>query len=205
LLSIAAVVSLALGLFQDFGTTRPAGQPPVDWVEGVAIIVAILIVVGVGSLNDWQRERQFRVLNEKKEDRLVKVIRDGGERQIDVHQVVVGDVVLLEPGEVIPCDGVFLSGHNVRCDESSATGESDAVKKLSYEHCIALRDKRLMKIDPYGPSGMELLGHADCLLVSGSKVLEGVGSYVVISVGTKSFNGRIMMGWCIALLRIYAL
>ncbi|KAI9449869.1 calcium-translocating P-type ATPase [Lactarius psammicola] len=209
LLSIAAVVSLALGLFQDFGTPRPEGEPPVDWVEGVAIIAAILIVVSVGSLNDWQKERQFQALNEKKEGRLIKVIRDGGERQIDVHQVVVGDVVLFEPGEVIPCDGVFLSGHNVRCDESSATGESDAIKKLSYEECIALRDKRLTEFDPDGPSGdgesvsasqqkinpsgLELLGHTDCFIVSGSKVLEGVGSYVVISVGTKSFNGRIMM------------
>ena len=45
LLSIAAVVSLALGLFQDFGTPRPAGEPPVDWVEGVAIMIAIIIVV----------------------------------------------------------------------------------------------------------------------------------------------------------------
>ena len=45
LLSIAAVISLALGLFQDFGTPRPEGEPPVDWVEGVAIIIAIVIVV----------------------------------------------------------------------------------------------------------------------------------------------------------------
>ncbi|KAH9025496.1 calcium-translocating P-type ATPase [Lactarius pseudohatsudake] len=209
LLLIAAVVSLALGLFQDFGTPRPAWEPPVDWVEGVADIAAILIVVAVGSLNDWQKERQFQALNEKKEDRLVKVIRDGGKRQIDVHEVVVGDVVLLEPGEVIPCDGVFLSGHNVRCDEPSATGESVVIKKLSYEKCIALREKRLMESDPDGlsgddecvsasqrktnPSGLELLGHTDCFIVSESKVLEGVGSYVVISVGTKSFSGRISM------------
>ena len=190
------------------------------WVEGVAIIAAILIVVAVSSLNDWQKDRQFQALNEKKEDRLVKVIRDGGQRQIHVHQVVVGDVVLLEPGEVIPCDGVFLSGHNLRCDESSTTGESDAVKKFSYEVCIALRDKRLMEFDT-GPSrdegsvgasqrktnthGLELPGHVDCFIVSGSKVLEGVGSYVVISVGTNSFNGRIMMGSFISLFRIYAL
>lgn len=45
LLSIAAVVSLALGFFQDFGTKRPPGEPPVDWVEGVAIMIAIAIVV----------------------------------------------------------------------------------------------------------------------------------------------------------------
>ncbi len=38
------------------------------------------------------------------------------------------------------------------------------------------------------------LAHTDCFIVSGSKVLEGVGKYVVVAVGTKSFNGRIMMG-----------
>ncbi|KAF8837766.1 Ca-transporting ATPase [Paxillus ammoniavirescens] len=180
LLSIAAVVSLALGLFQDFGTPRPAGEPPVDWVEGVAIVIAILIVVVVGSLNDWQKERQFKVLNEKKEERGVKVIRDGVE-----HEVVVGDIALLEPGEIVPCDGIFLSGHNVKCDESAATGESDAIKKVPYAGCLALKDAQ---------NGLHSdSAHTDCFVVSGSKVLEGVGCYVVVAVGTKSFNGRIMM------------
>ncbi|KAJ7494644.1 Ca-transporting ATPase [Mycena galericulata] len=179
LLSIAAVVSLALGFFQDFGTPLPAGQPRVDWVEGVAIMVAILIVV-VGSVNDWQKERQFQTLNDKKEERGVKVIRGGVETVVDIKQVVVGDIALLEPGEIVPCDGVFLDGHNVKCDESGATGESDAIKKLSYEECMALRNS-------------DAGAHTDCFVVSGSKVLEGVGRYVVVAVGTKSFNGRIMM------------
>ncbi len=137
----------------------------------------------VGSLNDWQKERQFQALNEKKEERGVKVIRDGVEMVIDIKEVVVGDVALVEPGEIIPCDGVFLSGHNVKCDESGATGESDAIKKMSYEDC--LKD---------GSDGGETGKHTDCFMISGSKVLEGYGSYVVIAVGTRSFNGRIMMG-----------
>ena len=136
----------------------------------------------VGSLNDWQKERQFRELNEKKEERGVKVIRDGIEMVIDIKEVVVGDVALLEPGEIIPCDGVFLSGHNVKCDESGATGESDAIKKVSYEECLK-----------EGAGGGDHR-HADCFVISGSKVLEGYGSYVVIAVGTRSFNGRILMG-----------
>ncbi|KAH9052618.1 hypothetical protein EDB87DRAFT_422577 [Lactarius vividus] len=208
-LTTVAILSFALSLFLDFSTTYLERDPLTDWVESVAITVAILIVVTVGSLNDWQKERQFKTFNEKKEDHRVKVIRDGRERQIPVHQVVVGDVVLLEPGEVIPCDGVLLSGHNVWCDESSATGELDTTKKLSYEECVALRDKRLMEFDPdapYGgsesvsasqrrtnPSCVDFLGHGDCFIAGGSKVLEGVGSYVVISVGTKSFGGRSMM------------
>ncbi|KAG6844224.1 hypothetical protein H0H87_008672 [Tephrocybe sp. NHM501043] len=182
LLSIAAVISLALGLFQDFGTPRVDGEPPVDWVEGVAIMVAIAIVVIVGSLNDWQKERQFKELNDKKEERGVKVIRDGVECVIDIKEVVVGDIALLEPGEIVPCDGVFLSGHNVRCDESGATGESDAMRKLNFEDC-----QDIIKRDGHEAA------HTDCYVVSGSKVLEGVGRYVIIAVGTKSFHGRIMM------------
>jgi P-type Ca2+ transporter type 2C len=205
------MISLSLGLFQDFGTKRPEGDPPVDWVEGVTILVAVLIVVLVGSLNDWQKEKQFKVLNEKKEERFVKVVRDGREQLIDVHSIVVGDIVRLESGDIIPCDGIFLSGHNIRCDESGATGESDTIKKLSYRECIALRDRRLAEFDPDGSfvddgestrgsrrnlnlSGLDLLGHTDCFVVSGCKVTEGIGSFIVIAVGTKSFNGRVLMG-----------
>ena len=94
-----------------------------------------------------------------------------------------GDIALLEPGEIIPCDGVFLRGHGVRCDESSATGESDAVKKCSYEECLE-------NMSEEGHDGHK----SDCFLISGSKVLEGVGEYVIIAIGPKSFHGRIMLG-----------
>ncbi|KAF9778977.1 Ca-transporting ATPase [Thelephora terrestris] len=192
LLSIAAVISLALGLFQDFGPGRAPGKPPVDWVEGVAIIGAIFVVVMVGSLNDWQKERQFRILNDKKKERGVKVVRCGDERVIDVKDLLVGDIALLEPGEIIPCDGVFISGHNVRCDESGATGESDAIKKVSYDDCIALRETA--KYATANGQGSDTTHtHADCFMVSGSKIREGHGKYVVIAVGRKSFNGRTMM------------
>ncbi|KAG6919209.1 hypothetical protein DXG01_008507 [Tephrocybe rancida] len=178
LLSIAAIVSLAFRLFQDFGIPLPQGEPPMDWVEGVAIMAAIVIVVVVGSLNDWQKERQFKQLSDQKDERGVKVIRNGVECIINIKDVVVGDVALIEPGEVIPCDGIFISGHNVRCEESNATGESETVSKLSYEDCM----DRVVQIshEPH---------HTDCYLVSGSKVLEGVGRYVVIAVGTKSLRG----------------
>ncbi|PPR03673.1 hypothetical protein CVT24_007794 [Panaeolus cyanescens] len=180
LLSIAAVVSLALGFLQDFGPGRNPDEPPVDWVEGVAIMIAIAIVVIVGSLNDWQKERQFAALNERKEERTVKVIRDGLEKLVDIKDVVVGDIALVEPGEIIPCDGIFISGHNVKCDESGATGESDTIKKITYDEYLALSKTGEAK-------------HSDCFMISGSKVLEGVGKYVIVAVGTKSFNGRIMM------------
>jgi Ca2+-transporting ATPase len=60
LLTIAAVVSLALGIYETV-----SGESSVDWVEGVAICVAIIIVVTVGAVNDWQKERQFVKLNKR--------------------------------------------------------------------------------------------------------------------------------------------
>lgn len=60
LLTVAAVVSLSLGLYETF-----SGGSNVDWVEGVAICVAILIVTIVTAVNDWQKERQFVKLNKK--------------------------------------------------------------------------------------------------------------------------------------------
>lgn len=77
LLAVAAVVSLAVGLYEDIAVPEYDAQgnkiAGVKWVEGVAIIVAILIVVLVGSVNDYQKEKQFRKLNAKKDDRIVKV------------------------------------------------------------------------------------------------------------------------------------
>lgn len=120
-------------------------------------MVAIFIVVTVGSLNDWQKELQFKKLNAKKEDRSVKCIRGGVEQLMSVHDVVVGDVLILEPGEIVPVDGLFLEGHNVKCDESSATGESDAIRKLSQAELAQ-------------PGASK---KADSFIISGSKVLEG--------------------------------
>lgn len=60
LLTIAAVVSLALGIYE-----AASGQSQVDWVEGVAVCIAILIVVSVTAGNDWQKQRQFGKLNKR--------------------------------------------------------------------------------------------------------------------------------------------
>ena len=114
---------------------------------------------------------------------------------------MVGDIALLEPGEVVPCDGIFLSGHNVKCDESAATGEADAIKKAPYSTCLALKNVQKgvhlgdnATIGGQPKHSFPHPSHTDCFIISGSKVLEGVGKYVVVAVGTKSFNGRIMMG-----------
>ena len=111
------------------------------------------------------------------------------------QDVVVGDICLVEPGEILPVDGLFLRGHNVRCDESAATGESDALRKAAFEICWA-EHNAILEARARGENPGEL--KKDPFLISGSKVMEGVGAYVVVAVGERSFNGRIMMGPCIS-------
>lgn len=181
LLTGAAIVSLALGLYQTFGQQHAPGQPKVEWVEGVAIIVAILIVVLVGSLNDWQKEKQFMKLNKKKDDRYVKLVRSGKIQEISIHDVLAGDVMLLEPGDMVAVDGVLIEGHGIKCDESSATGESDLLKKTAADEVWRAMQEHepLKKMDPF--------------ILSGAKVTEGVGKFLVTSTGINSSFGKTMM------------
>ncbi|KAI7898578.1 PMCA-type calcium-translocating P-type ATPase [Cokeromyces recurvatus] len=168
MLSIASVISLAVGIWEDYSPRHPEDEPRVGWVEGTAILVAVLAVVLTNAINDYQKEAQFKKLNAKKEDRTVKVFRNGREQQISVYDINVGDILMLEPGDIIPVDGLFLEGHNLACDESSATGESDTMKKKPE-------------------------GEGDCFILSGSKVLEGMGRAVIVAVGENSFFGKTMM------------
>ncbi|GAB7348486.1 hypothetical protein MBLNU459_g6893t3 [Dothideomycetes sp. NU459] len=181
LLTGAAIVSLALGLYQTFGQKHAPGEPKVEWVEGVAIIIAILIVVLVGSLNDWQKERQFIKLNRKKDNRFIKLIRSGKTQEISIHDVLAGDIMLLEPGDMVAVDGILVEGHGIKCDESSATGESDLLKKTAADEVWRAIEERepLKKMDPF--------------ILSGAKVTEGVGKFMVTSTGIHSSYGKTMM------------
>ncbi|KAK3357895.1 putative calcium transporting P-type ATPase [Lasiosphaeria hispida] len=182
LLSVVAAISLSLGLYQAFWLPHAPGQPRVEWVDGVTIMAAVIIVVVAGALNDYQKERQFARLVKKKEDRMVNVIRSGKSSAISVYDVLAGDIVHLEPGDLIPVDGILVSGHKIRCDESSVTGESDQVTKVGGEEALQRLDTG---------RGLE---DADPFIISGSKVLEGIGTYLVTGVGVNSTHGRLRMG-----------
>ena len=68
ILTVVACISLALGLYQDFGSSSRLDGPKVRWVEGVTIMVAVALVVVVGSVNDYQKEQQFLKLSKKVRD-----------------------------------------------------------------------------------------------------------------------------------------
>ncbi|RCI06933.1 hypothetical protein CU098_005456, partial [Rhizopus stolonifer] len=177
LLTASAIISLAIGIYEDMTIIEYDAQgnkiPGVKWVEGVAIIIAVSLVVIVGSVNDYKKENQFRALNAKKEDRQVTAIRSGEHVLLSVYDVQVGDVLQLEPGDIVCADGIFIEGHNLKCDESPLTGESEAVRK------IALEENAQEDMNPF--------------LISGSRILEGICTFMVTAVGQNSFHGRTMM------------
>ncbi|KAN0031465.1 hypothetical protein ACTFIV_005329 [Dictyostelium citrinum] len=169
LLIVAAVVSIVLG-----SISYTSEHPETGWIDGVAILVAVILVVGITSLNDFKNQARFRELNDKSNDKEVKGIRGGEQCQISIFDVKVGDIISLDTGDIICADGVFIDGHALKCDESSITGESDPIKKGQPQE----------NMDPF--------------LISGSMVIEGFGTMLVTAVGVNSFNGKTMMGLRVA-------
>ncbi|KAK3369766.1 hypothetical protein B0T24DRAFT_532317 [Lasiosphaeria ovina] len=182
LLSAVATISLGLGLYQAFWVFHGPGQPRVEWVDGVTIMTAVVIVVVAGALNDYQKEQQFARLAKKANDRTVKAIRSGKSIELSVHDILAGDIVHLEPGDLVPADGLLVSSYNIRCDESSVTGETDQIAKVGgHEALERLHTGRGLR-------------DADPFIISGGKVLEGLGTYIVTGVGVNSVYGRLRMG-----------
>lgn len=103
-----------------------------------------------------------------------------------------GDILKLEPGDIICADGIFINGHNLKCDESAATGESDTVRKLCWQECYQ-RSKRNSLTSSFESVSDFDERSPDPFLISGSKVVEGICTYLVTAVGQHSFHGRTLM------------
>merc|ERR1711970_1468025 len=101
-----------------------------DWIEGLAILLAVVIVVLVTAFNDWSKEKQFRGLQDRIEgEQTFTVIRNSTMTQVQVGEIVVGDILLVKYGDLLPADGLVIQSNDLKVDESSLTGESDMVNK----------------------------------------------------------------------------
>lgn len=123
MLSIAAAVSLVLGL-----TVPEPGQKTANyktgWIEGFAILCSVFIVTSFTSVNDYRKDQSFHRLTEENSAQPITVLRDGKQQEIDVTEIVVGDIVHINSGLVMPVDGFVVTGKSVVMDESSVTGEN---------------------------------------------------------------------------------
>lgn len=94
-----------------------------DWYETVGIVIAIFLASFISSISEYGSEKAFEKLQEESSKIKCRVRRNGKVVEINVDDVVVGDIVLLEAGERIPADGIIVDGE-ISVDESTLNGES---------------------------------------------------------------------------------
>ncbi|KAF2322596.1 hypothetical protein GH714_019695 [Hevea brasiliensis] len=111
ILMMCAVISIGVGIATE-------GWPK-GMYDGLGIILCIFLVVIVTAVSDYKQSLQFKVLDKEKKNVLVQVTREGCRQKVSIYDLVVGDIVHLSIGDVVPADGVLISGHSLSVDESS--------------------------------------------------------------------------------------
>lgn len=158
ILIIAALVSGTLG----------------EWVDSIVIMVIVFLNAGLGVYQEHKAEQALKALKEMTKT-LVKVYREGQVKQIEVENLVQGDLVLLEAGDSVPADIRILESASLMANESALTGESLPVEK---------QHQRI--------EAEELpIGEQANLLFMGTHITAGRGKGVVINIGMKTQLGRI--------------
>jgi Ca2+-transporting ATPase len=143
------------------------------WVEGVAIATVIVINGLLGFFSEWRAVRSMEALREAGKPR-ARVRRRGRERTIAAEDLVPGDVVLHESGDIVPADLRLVEANAVRVDESVLTGESVATGKTA---------------DPVDPD--RPLAERDSMLFKGTTIVQGSAAGVVVTTGMNTELGEI--------------
>ena len=158
LLILAALVSMFLG----------------DWIEAIAIFVIVILNGVLGYTQEYRAEQSMAALK-KMSVPVVRARRDGRLVEISARELVPGDMVVLETGNILPADGRVTQSVNMRVEEAALTGESEPVSKnpdLVFDSGLALGDRKNM-------------------VYSGTLVNYGRGEYVVTATGMDTELGHI--------------
>ncbi|MBP1927685.1 Ca2+-transporting ATPase [Methanolinea mesophila] len=94
-------------------------------IDTIGILLAVLLATGISFVTEYRSNREFEALNAMREDTGIKVVRDGRAATVPMRDLVVGDLVILEAGDVVPADGYLLTASGFEVDESAFTGESE--------------------------------------------------------------------------------
>ena len=138
ILLVAAFVSLILAFIEQ------------NFMETIGIFVAVFLATTVGFYFERDAAKKFNVLTALREEQPVKVRRKGKVMQIPRHDIVVGDVVLIEVGDEVPADGELLTCTDLQINESTLTGEPITEKNLegggdgAYPRNVVLRSTMVM-------------------------------------------------------------
>ncbi len=138
ILLVAAFVSLILAFIEK------------NYMETIGIFVAVFLATTVGFYFERDAAKKFNLLTALSEEQPVKVRRNGKVMEIPRHDVVVGDVVLVEVGDEVPADGELIVCNDLQINESTLTGEPVAEKSLegggdgAYPRNVILRSTMVM-------------------------------------------------------------
>lgn len=188
ILIVAALISIIVSMVFADNDHRPTA-----WVEGGAILGAVLVVATVTAWNDYQKERQFLKLNAYNEaQNIVVVMRNDKEMNVNVSELKVGDLVQIKTGMSIPCDAVLIRGTGVTTDESAMTGESIELKKETMEMCEVRLEEKLEE-EKFHKNEDKRTNHdlPSPVMLSGTQIQTGEGWFMVIVVGKNSCVGKI--------------
>ena len=144
-----------------------------DIAEGVAIVVVLLINGAIGFTTEVRAARSMEALIRMAEVK-TRVRRAGRERMIDAHELVPGDVVILEAGDIVTADLRISQASNLQADESILTGESLAVTKST---------------EVTSPDAV--LGERTDMAFKGTAITQGTGEGLVVATGMTTEIGRI--------------
>lgn len=145
-----------------------------DTVEAV-IIIAIVVINAIMSIIQEGRAEDSVAALQKMSSPEATIIRDGGRKKVKAEELVPGDIVIIETGDIIPADMRLLESSNLQIDESSLTGESVAVEKDS-------------KVEFDSEVG---IGDRDNFAFSSSIVTYGHGKGLVTATGSETEIGKI--------------
>ena len=165
ILLCAAVVSLVFSFLQKSTT---------ELIDAIIIFIIVLINATLGFSQELKADKALESLKKMSQPFSI-VIRDGKKKKIKTSEIVVGDIIVLEAGDVVPADVYLIESNSLKCDESALTGESMAVEKTAN---VILPEKTN-------------LGDRKNMCFSSSIVTYGRGLGIVVATGKNAEIGRI--------------
>jgi len=172
ILLITLLLSVGVSLYQLFTGTATSSV----LLEPLGIFIAVMLATTVGFAFELSANKKFDILNKAKDEEKVTVMRDGHITQIERKDVVVGDMVFVNPGDEIPADGTLMEAIALQINESALTGEPMARKTVVEEE---------FEPEATYPSNF---------VCRGTSVIDGNGIFIVEKVGDATEWGKVYQG-----------
>ena len=171
--TIILLVIAFISLVTNVWLAKPGQEDP---TTSIIIVVLVLISGGIRFVQELRSDKATTNLS-KMIVNTATVIRDGLEQELPIDELVVGDLVKLSAGDMIPADVILFESRDFFVQQSGLTGESDAVEKLALNKATG--------------QNVDSLLEAESLAFMGTNVISGSATAMVLAVGDDTMMGAI--------------